>query len=197
MKAAIVLNRIAASIGALRYLEIGVKRSATFRAVTCPTKHGVDPAWPCTFRMTSDQFFATVCKDQYDLAFIDGLHLAEQVTRDLYNVLSRLSPGGVVVLHDCLPRCEAHQQRQHVRGQKAWMGDVWKAFATFRATHPSVVAYALGTFGIVHKPAREVASHPYIESDMHTYAAFTQHKAEWLGMIDMATFLSRFPVKEA
>ena len=126
-----LLNRIAASRNAERYLEIGIASGATFRTITCPLKHGVDPSASCTFRMTSDEFFVQ-CATTYDLIFIDGRHVADVVMRDIYSALRCLSRRGVVVLHDCMPSNEIEQRVP--RESNAWTGDVWKAFAQFCAT---------------------------------------------------------------
>ena len=73
------------------YLEIGVDKGDTFKFIRCPLKHGVDPRRNvATHSMTSDDFFSTLDRN-YDLIFIDGLHEAEQVKRDINNALEHLA----------------------------------------------------------------------------------------------------------
>ena len=105
------------------YLEIGMDNPAVhFQKVRCAEKESVDPYdldsryctdWTqeklkeylpfLTYRMTSDQFFSAYPQKKYDAIFIDGLHLENQVDRDISNALEHLNPGGAVIVHDCLP----------------------------------------------------------------------------------------------
>ena len=128
------------------YLEIGLDNPYNnFYHIKCPTKLSVDPylkedhetfdirvnaeldelmSTYLTHKMTSDEFFAyNVMK--FDLIFIDGLHIKEQVARDIYNSLKVLKPGGKIVVHDCLPIDEENQIVP--RCNQIWTGDVWKA----------------------------------------------------------------------
>ncbi len=56
----------------------------------------VDPGMGGTHRMTSDEFFRQYQGPPFDLIFIDGLHLSEQVLTDIKNALQWLSPGQVL-----------------------------------------------------------------------------------------------------
>ena len=47
-----------------------------------------------------------------ELVFIDGLHLFEQVLRDLINVERHSTTDTVVLLHDCLPLDEVTSGRR-------------------------------------------------------------------------------------
>jgi len=136
-----VTNFFIRKFGYRSYLEIGLFRGKCFRHVRCWQKTGVDPnplvvrpGWDIR-RVTSDAFFADNT-ERFDIVFIDGLHLAEQVVRDVYNSLACLNPGGAVLLHDCSPADEASQARDMSRlyDGKTWNGDVWNAFAFIRAT---------------------------------------------------------------
>ena len=116
-------------------MEVGVQAGRTFKEVSCGERMGMDPALRGKLygvvRMTSDEFFDWLPSGvEFDLAFVDGLHLREQALRDVRNSLSRLSAGGMVVLHDCLPRSEGQQGRRQVGG--SWTGDVWRAMAELR-----------------------------------------------------------------
>lgn len=115
------------------YLEIGVNTSAqpgyNWDGVVCDVKHGVDPNVDTSFRMTSNEFFDQNVFD-YDIVFVDGLHLAEQVFMDLVNARECLAPDGYIVVHDCNPATEITQRRD--RASDAWHGDVWKAIVKYR-----------------------------------------------------------------
>ena len=119
------------------YLEIGLGAALeNFRQIECESKCGVDPSVDggegCV-RLDSDSFFAS-CAENFDLIFIDGLHEDEQVDRDITNALRRLHPGGVIVLHDCLPPDEWHQRplADFAPGEN-WNGAVWKSVLKYFA----------------------------------------------------------------
>lgn len=132
-----VLNRIAGCLNARTYLEVGVQEGKVLRFVAVPHKVGVDPdpTSAATLHRTSDDYFADLDPDvRFDLIFIDGLHLAEQVEKDVENALRHLTPGGVIVLHDCDPPTERSAQREI--NPSLWCGDVWKAWVKIRARFP-------------------------------------------------------------
>ncbi len=130
----------------VKYLEIGVEWGHTYTKIISDNKTGVDPSpkWDdnTIVRKTSDAFFAELPPDtKYDIVFIDGMHHAENVWRDLRNALQHLTPGGVVIIDDVLPQTEEEQwriPRKHVKedgilkyGGSPWTGDVWKAIYMF------------------------------------------------------------------
>ena len=124
-----LINSLIKSQGYKTYLEIGCRSDACFSQVTVEHKVGVDPASGGTHRMTSDAFFAQN-KETFDIIFIDGLHLYEQVIKDINNSVRFLNDGGTIVMHDCLPlECFAQYESPVVR---AWNGDTWKAFVEAR-----------------------------------------------------------------
>ena len=129
-----LINFLIRSFQYQRYLEIGVRNPRhNFNRIDIKEKDGVDPAGKCRYTLTSDLFFETVAPKipPYDIILIDGLHLAEQVLRDVTNSLAHLNPGGTIVLHDCNPPSAAHQVEQY-DGKSDWNGTVWKAFVLFR-----------------------------------------------------------------
>lgn len=126
------------------YLEIGVDYGDCISKINIETKHGVDPVQRSEFvthNMTSDEFFRTEEQKNYDVVFIDGLHLHEQVIMDVDNSLKVLNKGGIILLHDCSPMKEEYQRRKSSNGP--WTGDVWKAILHYRKTrsdlHVSVI----------------------------------------------------------
>jgi len=90
-----------------KYLEIGCYERSTFDLVSpgMTIAYCVDPAFGGTHAVTSDEFFASN-EETFDLIFIDGLHSAAQVMRDIQNSLRWLSYDGFIILHDCNPQRE-------------------------------------------------------------------------------------------
>ena len=146
-----------------KYLEIGVcNPRVCFNRIETDNKDGVDPGVefpdnPVKYKLTSDEFFrklegGELDKDpdyQWDVIFIDGLHLSYQVERDIHNALRHLNPKGFILLHDCNPptsfmaredymidgKYEPLKEYRYLKN-KIWNGTVWKAFFKFRATNP-------------------------------------------------------------
>lgn len=137
------------------YLEIGCDTDATFSQIRAKVKVGVDPEAGGTVRATSDKFFAAN-QQRFDVVFIDGLHQREQVLRDVDNSLANLNPGGLILLHDCLPTHRESQLRDRVT--QAWHGDVWRAVLDLRQRWDIDVAVVEADEGIgIVVPRRNTA----------------------------------------
>ena len=129
-----IINYLIQKNGYTSYLEIGLDTASNFRRVRCQHKESCEP-FPVegtedevTYRMTSDEMFATVPSDKkWDIVFIDGLHQAEVAIRDIVNSLKHLNKGGKVVVHDCLPASEINTSREYNPEIGVWTGDVYKA----------------------------------------------------------------------
>ena len=111
------------------FLEIGSFNNDTFDKILVPNKIGVDPEKGGNVRLTSDEFFK-INKAFFDIIFIDGLHLYEQVRKDFFNSLNFLNPEGIILIHDCLPNKFRDQTR--LRSHDLWNGDVWKLIVELR-----------------------------------------------------------------
>ncbi|MEY4573178.1 MAG: hypothetical protein RLZ10_2462 [Bacteroidota bacterium] len=131
------------------YLEIGVRDPAdNYNHIKANHKYSVDPGLefqenPVDFRVTSDAFFEGLEQNLYlkndikfDVIFIDGLHLAPQVDRDIQNALKYIKPDGFIVMHDCNPPTEWHARENYAYGYTPagfyWNGTTWKAFLKWR-----------------------------------------------------------------
>src|ERR1041385_5660253 len=158
-----ILNHFILKNNYKSFLEIGYYKGWNFDSVNCESKTAVDPN-PCktpeqelytggyvvnekgkfplkysdgVVKMTSDEYFANISLDKkWDIIFIDGLHEAKQVTRDIENSLKHLNEGGVIVLHDCNPPTYEHTTTGDCGGN--WNGDVYKAIIKFRMRYPNV-----------------------------------------------------------
>lgn len=155
------------TLGATRYLEIGVSNGDCFSAITVPEKIGVDPIAPAPavtailsppgvsyYSMTSDDFFANQAPHALaggvDVVFIDGLHEDRQAYRDCLNALHYLTPGGIVLIHDNLPasadEAVVAQSWDDALRQNGpdwngdWTGDGWKAIVRVRSLHRDLSA---------------------------------------------------------
>jgi hypothetical protein len=139
------------------YLETGVAdgQSMTLSRVA---SIGIDPAFRITrelladvqlARIASDEFFARAEPmahlpiDTLDLAFVDGMHLAEYALRDYLAVERFTHPASVIVLDDMLPRNVAEAARR--RHTKAWTGDVYKAAQALRDFRPDLLVFEVDT----------------------------------------------------
>ena len=112
-----------------KYLEIGCDQNQLFSRINIQNKVGVDPVSGGNVRETSDSFFEKN-REMFDIIFIDGLHIYEQVKRDILNSIKYLNDEGVILIHDCLPDSMAKQAVPRYKMQ--WNGDVWKAIVDLR-----------------------------------------------------------------
>ncbi|MBI9078848.1 MAG: class I SAM-dependent methyltransferase [Pseudodesulfovibrio sp.] len=156
-----LINAICAHIRATDYLEIGIREGEVLSQVQVPGRTGVDPpplldrlkpplsnglvgvrVYPCE----SDPFFRQN-QEQFDVIFVDGLHLYEQSIKDVLNALNCLRPGGYVVAHDLLPSSEAEGARKIKTG--AWNGDVWKIMHDLHHNYADIHSFVVDSdFGL-------------------------------------------------
>jgi methyltransferase family protein len=152
-----VLNWIHRFLRPANYFEIGVHKGVSLHQALPETPHviGIDPKpdiradianQPPTstaqiYELTSDEFFANydlreLLGGNVALAFIDGLHLFEQVLQDFVNVERYSARDAVVLLHDCLPFDAVTASRE--RTTDFYSGDVWKAILALRRRRPEL-----------------------------------------------------------
>jgi hypothetical protein len=192
------------------YLEIGVRNPAhNFNKINATTKFSVDPGLeykenPVDFVLTSDQFFEqlragkVLKKDiQFDVIFIDGLHTAEQVDRDIKNALEFIKEEGFIVLHDCNPPTESHAREEHKYeispAMQNWNGTTWKGFVKWRQ-NPEVFSCTIDTdwgVGIISK-TKNVGSYTKEENEYFEYSVFSKNRKEFLNLINFEDFKSLF-----
>jgi SAM-dependent methyltransferase len=152
------IQRIIEENGYTSYLEIGVGNVKNFNDMIVETKVGVDPAVSDknVAQMGSDEYFIHN-QDTFDLIFIDGLHHADQVERDILNSWNCLNKGGQIVIHDVKPLSEPCQRVPRI--QEQWTGDVWRSWYGLKNTYPKLrVDYIDERVGlaILHKSKHKV-----------------------------------------
>tara|TARA_B100000886_G_scaffold218628_1_gene151750 strand:+ start:247 stop:924 length:678 start_codon:yes stop_codon:yes gene_type:complete len=111
------------------YLEIGCDKNQLFSKINIMHKIGVDPVSGGNIRKTSDVFFKDN-NEKFDLIFIDGLHIYDQVKKDILNSIKFLNDNGIILVHDCMPDNLGKQAVPRYKMQ--WNGDVWKAIVDLR-----------------------------------------------------------------
>lgn len=192
------------------YLEIGVRNPEdNFNHIKADKKYSVDPgaefkANPVDFKMTSDDFFLRLSKSEvlsdeikFDVIFIDGLHLAEQVDKDIQNALKYIKDDGFIVLHDCNPPSEWHARESYnylnTPAHGYWNGTTWKAFLKWRFS-PLVKSCCIDSdwgVGILSKTFQIGENidpvNPFFEYDI-----LDQNRKEQLNLIDFETFKNGF-----
>ncbi|MHB2208470.1 class I SAM-dependent methyltransferase [Methylobacterium sp. CM6257] len=136
------------------YLEIGVATGRTlFDAPRADLLIGVDPefniseniqfSWHAAlFRIGSDEFFEkkqiqNVTGKPVDFTFVDGMHHAEFVIRDIRNAESISHNKSVIAVHDIYPKTAQEASREQNVGAY-WMGDVFKATHVLRKFRPDL-----------------------------------------------------------
>ena len=184
-----IINYLVNKNGYQRYLEIGVRDNKNFNRIVANHKDGVDPAGKCNYKMTSDKFFEQIPKDQvYDMIFIDGLHLKEQVLRDVHNSLAHLNLDGTIVLHDCSPA-----KRIHATGTKkvsTWNGTVWEAFVELRMSRDDISMHTISKdtgCGIIRRGSQDI-----LERQIVSFDFFDKNRVELLNLISADEFLKLF-----
>lgn len=164
MKKFEIINYLIKQNSYKKYLEIGTRqKSGNFNKISCDYKLSVDPdpKSDADFKGTSDDFFQQN-KEKFDLVFIDGLHLYEQVFKDILNTLMSLEIGGTIVCHDMLPSNEKEQLREI---QITWTGDCWKAWVKCRSLFENLEMYIIDTehgLGIIKRGKQDLIKNPEI-----------------------------------
>lgn len=197
-----VINYLLSCLGKneTNYLEIGVRNPEdNFNLIESSTKYSVDPGVefeenPVDFNMTSDQFFEKLRAGKilnenikFDVIFIDGLHLAEQVERDIYNALDFLDDNGFVVLHDCNPPSEWHARDNFSYGLTPaglqWSGTTWKAFVAYREdnAHQACCIDSDWGIGVIHKKIN-FKPNGKVKNKFFEFSVFEQNKIKSLNL---------------
>lgn len=188
------------------YLEIGVRNpNDNYNHINAGQKYSVDPGIeykenPVDFKMTSDEFYELLLANKilssdirFDLIFIDGLHLADQVDRDIMNSLKFIKRDGFIVLHDCNPPTEWHARETynyfHTPASGFWNGTTWKAFVKWRF-NPLVNSCCVDSdwgLGIISKEA-PIGSCAKGSNQFFEFKDFMEHREEYLNLISFDGF---------
>ncbi len=191
------------------YLEVGVRDPRdNFLKIESKTKYSVDPGLEmeenlADFKCTSDEFFEGMNQGQwqnlpakFDVIFIDGLHTAEQVDRDIANALEVLSEDGFVVLHDCNPPTQWHAREefgfQRSPAGAHWNGTTWKAFVKWRK-NKTLFSFCVDTdwgVGVLSKHS-QMGKVLELENEFYEYQLLETRRQEVLNLISFEEFIQQ------
>jgi hypothetical protein len=203
-----IINELIKKYNYKTYLEIGVRNpDDCFNLINCETKHSVDPGYEndenqVDYQYTSDTFFKLLENKglnllttyKWDVIFIDGLHISNQVEKDILNSLNHLSENGVIVLHDCNPLNLWMAREDFIIDGIAhgWNGTVWKSIYKLRATRPDLFVCTVDTdygIGIVKRGKQECCD---FNNSFYEYREFEKNKKEHLNLISIEEFNNIF-----
>lgn len=188
-----------------RYLEIGVANpEECFNKIQCNHKTSVDPntyipSYNINYEMTSDEFFNKLENSQtifhpnykWDIIFIDGLHLADQVYKDILNAKNHCNQHGFIILHDCNPAnyYNAHSDLDFfLANPTEWNGSTWKALYKFR-TQFNLKSYTVDTdYGIGVIEMNKVQNLINDTNPWFEFGSFTKNRQEQIGLISLSNF---------
>lgn len=186
-----IINRIIEETGSKSFLEIGYGNGHNFDKIKCDIKLATDPTLKGSvfddkkqeylYNKESDDFWDEKELDDIDVIFIDGLHHADQVRKDIINAM-KCNPKAII-LHDTMPHSKAMQEVP--RTTKEWTGDCWKAAVGFHQSYPDVrfetyrSDYGLSVF---YPEGKKVKKH-FEKIDL-TYEEFKENEVELLCVID-------------
>jgi len=193
-----IINYLIEKYNLVNYLEIGVFKGENIREIKAIHKDGVDPgnegyAPPeVNYPITSDEFF-DLLKDhegiKYDIIFIDGLHHADQVEKDIKNSLNHIKDNGFILLHDCNP--VSYEAQLVPRQTIAWNGDVWKAFVNFKLNNPTYDCCVVDTdfgVGFIHNNGNGYK----IEDKINDWDYFNSNRKQLLNLITWDEFKTTY-----
>jgi len=203
-----IINELIKKYNYKTYLEIGVRNpDECFNLINCETKHSIDPGYEndenqVDYPYTSDNFFRLLenkelnlpTTHKWDIIFIDGLHISNQVEKDILNSLNHLSENGVIVLHDCNPPNLWMAREDYIIDGIAhgWNGTVWKSIYKLRATRPDLFVCTVDTdygIGIVKRGKQECCD---FNNSFYEYKEFEKNKKEHLNLISIKEFNNMF-----
>lgn len=197
-----IINHLITKYKLKSYLEIGVRCGRNFNRICIDELVGVDPDLTkynninyknaILVNKTSDEYFKDLSR-KFDIIFIDGLHLEEQVNKDIENSLNHLNENGFLIMHDCNPPTKFHQRDTYcVNGSyPSWNGTVWKAYVKKRMTYPNIKMYVVNTdwgVGIIQYGKQEL--YPLI-SDLN-YEYLENDRNNMLNLISVEKFLELY-----
>jgi len=198
-----IINHLITKYKFNRYLEIGVCDGNNFKNINCLNKIGIDPepSNECIgnniYLMTSNEYFQYINNYYsdilFDLIFIDGSKLEEQVDLDIQNSLKYLSNNGIILIKNCNPPNKTHQRRQLLYNGifLQWNGTTWRSYVKLRMNNPNLRMNVINCewgLGIIQKGKQKC----YPKIDNLEYKNLDEDRANILNLISIYNFFIEY-----
>lgn len=194
-----IINALIREINAQKYLEIGFGKGINFNKIHCDYKIVASPnnKFLCApylpeganvFAGSSDDFFKENIK-KFDVIFIDGLHTAHQVRKDILNSLKFLNKDGYIICHDINPKKEIIQ-RPEPAGVGSWTGDCWKSWVRLREEREDLKMFTVDAesgCGIITRGSQATISTNKEYNDL-CWEDLESNRMKWLNLISLEDF---------
>lgn len=206
-----------------KYLEIGTNNCYHFDDVIIKNKTGVDPypdindkiyqKWNKNIHVkTSKDYFIKLNENiKYDIIFIDGCLIEDNIQNDIENSLNHINDNGSIVIHDCNPPNEFLQRDNIVQKYNAdrkimwnnrkytdkhWNGKVWKVIVKLRKTRDDLDVCVVDTdwgMGIIKKKQTNNINKEKLmkidENELYNYNTLIKYRKYMLNLISVEEFL--------
>lgn len=194
-----IINHLIYKFNYNDYFEIGVGDGSNFNLIKIKNKFGIDPEpykeskSKNVYLMTSDEYFDYIIQpnQKFDLIFIDGSNLENQVTKDINNSIKHLNKDGCIIIKNCNPTNKVYQRENfYNNGQYLpWNGTTWKSYAKLRMNNPNLSMRVINCewgIGII-KFGRQKC---YSKIDNLKYNHLDMDRCNLLNLISVYEFLS-------
>lgn len=116
--------------------------------IVCDLVKAVQPEHSQDFYRSNQQ--------KFDIIYVDCLHTEGVVDYHLSECLKILSPKGILLINNCLPRDQGHIRpyEEYLKNQSSWTGDVWKSVLKYQ---PEIVDVE---WGMAIIPSGSVVTNP-------------------------------------
>jgi len=182
-----IINTLIEKYNYKTYLEIGIRHKKTINAIELPEelKECIDPNYDnVTYKLTSDEAFKSISTTKkWDIVFIDGLHEAGQVFRDIENSLKHLNENGTIICHDMLPNDKSDLSLSRY-------GNGWEAYAKLKMTNKNLQMYVVNTdcgCAVIRKGKQRL----YVDDNFNYdfKIDYKQKKKQWMDTKSMNEFI--------
>ncbi len=138
-------------------LELGFERAERI-VYRMPEGSQMWDGFPVTYSTAADDITGIVDRmidraQRFDLIFVDAHHTYECSLRDIRAALRLLSPGGVIMLHDCNPLNPAVASSEYREG--SWMGVTYQAYLDVCLENPAFDYFTIDAdfgCGVIMRP---------------------------------------------
>lgn len=134
------------------------------------------------------QLLERIGPQRFDVIFFDPVHVRPDVDHALRALAGLLSPGGVLVVHDCHP--ERAEQTSVTRRRGAWVGQTYVAFALLRHYNRAQALTITEDFGVGLVWNRGLFLDYALDADL-PYPRYAAQAAEFSGLTSYQEFLEK------